>query len=226
MFPQSKRDLKKIRDYLINESDFSKHNPEWFISISYLYPYTRDEIIKFHKRISDVINDTFDPYHLNIICKGYFIEKGKKKIKTKISRTTITQTNYVHDELIDGQLGSHLMLSLPTSPIDHPNKNLRKVWLKIFPELDGKSPKNRLSKEENKQLIADTLEYVIRDRCPAFIAHGDQSIDIQLIDESIPFLNTGEKGWKGVLHYCTKQMFCKDQFLNVLDTNNSNISVP
>ena len=35
----------------------------------------------------------------------------------------------------------------------------------------------------------------------------------------------GEKGWKGVLHYCTKQMFCKDQFLNVLDTNNSNISV-
>ena len=146
MFTQSKRDLKKIRDYLINESDFSKHNPEWFISISYLYPYTRDEIIRFHKRISDVINDTFDPYHLNIICKGYFIEKGQKKIKTKISRTTITQTNYVHDELIDGQLGSHLMLSLPTTPIDHPNKNLRKVWLKMFPELDGIPTKKLLSK--------------------------------------------------------------------------------
>ena len=95
----------------------------------------------------------------------------------------------------------------------------------MFTELDGIPPKNLLSKEENKQLIADTLEYVIRDRCPAFIAHGDQSIDVQLIDERIPFLNTGEKGWKGVLHYCTKQMFCKDQFLNVFDTNNSNISV-
>ncbi len=226
MFTRSKRDLKRIRDYLINESDFSKHNPEWFISISYLYSYTRDEIIKFHKRINDVINDTFDPYDLNIICKGYFIEKGKKKVKTKISITAITQTKYVQNELIEGQLGSHLILSLPPSiPIDSPNKNLRKVWLKMFPEFDGKPLKKLLSNKNNQQIIAETLEYVIRDRCPSFIANGNQSIDIQLIDESIPFLNTGEKGWKGVLHYCTKQMYCKDQFLNVFDTQNSNISV-
>mgnify|MGYP006273180215 FL=1 len=85
-----------------------------------------------------------------------------------------------------------------------------------------------LDEDNHQQLIADTLDWVIRDRYPSFIAHGKKSIDVQLINERREFRKSGKswgRGWTGALNYCLKNVYKKDMFLNTLDTANSNICV-
>ena len=230
MFTQSKKDLAEIRDFLITETDFCEYKPNWFISISYLQDYSRDQLLKYHKRLNDVIQDTFDPYEMNVICKGYFIEKGKKKLIEKRDLKVLNTISDVYEydkemTLKDGSYGTHLVLTLYPSILDKPNKKIRKLWSTMYWEFGGRPPMHLLEEENQELLLAETLEFVIRDRCPSFIANGDDAIQIDRIDDRMVFKDTGEKGWKGALHYCTKQIFCKDQFLEVFDEKNSNICV-
>ena len=230
MFTQSKQDLSEIRDFLIKETDFSTYEPNWFISISYLQDYSRDQLLNIHKRLNDVIQDTFDPYEMNVICKGYFIEKGKKKLIEKRDLKVLNTISDVYEydkemTLKDGSYGTHLVLTLCPSILDKPNKRIRKLWSTMYWDFGGKPPSYLLEEENQELLLAETLEFVIRDRCPSFIANGDDAIQIDRIDDHRVFKDTGEKGWKGALHYCTKQIFCKDQFLEVFDEKNSNICV-
>ena len=230
MFTQSKKDLDEIRDFLTTETDFCAYEPNWFISISYLQDYSRDQLLKYPKRLNDVIQDTFDPYDMNVICKGYFIEKGKKKL---IEQRDLKVLNTISDlyeydkemKLKDGSYGTHLVLTLYPSILDKPNKRIRKLWSSMYWDFGGRPPMHLLGEENRELLLAETLEYVIRDRCPSFIANGDDAIQVDRIDDRRVFKDTGEKGWKGALHYCTKQIFCKDQFLEVFDEKNSNICV-
>ena len=230
MFTQSKKDLAEIRNFLIQETDFCEYEPNWFISISYLQDYSRDQLLKFHKRLNDVIQDTFDPYEMNVICKGYFIEKGKKKLIEKRDLKVLNTISDVYEydkemTLKNGSYGTHLVLTLYPSILDKPNKKIRKLWSTMYWEFGGRPPMHLLEEENQELLLAETLEFVIRDRCPSFIANGDDAIQIDRIDDRMVFKDTGEKGWKGALHYCTKQIFCKDQFLEVFDEKNSNICV-
>ncbi len=230
MFTQSKKDLAEIRDFLITETDFCEYKPNWFISISYLQDYSRDQLLKYHKRLNDVIQDTFDPYEMNVICKGYFIEKGKKKLIEKRDLKVLNTISDVYEydkemTLKNGSYGTHLVLTLYPSILDKPNKKIRKLWSTMYWEFGGRPPMHLLEEENQELLLAETLEFVIRDRCPSFIANGDDAIQIDRIDDRMVFKDTGEKGWKGALHYCTKQIFCKDQFLEVFDEKNSNICV-
>lgn len=230
MFTQSKKDLAEIRDFLITETDFCEYKPNWFISISYLQDYSRDQLLKYHKRLNDVIQDTFDPYEMNVICKGYFIEKGKKKLIEKRDLKVLNTISDVYEydkemTLKNGSYGTHLVLTLYPSILDKPNKKIRKLWSTMYWDFGGKPPSYLLEEENQELLLAETLEFVIRDRCPSFIANGDDAIQVDRIDDRRVFKDTGEKGWKGALHYCTKQIFCKDQFLEVFDEKNSNICV-
>jgi len=230
MFTQSKKDLAEIRDFLITETDFCEYKPNWFISISYLQDYSRDQLLKYHKRLNDVIQDTFDPYEMNVICKGYFIEKGKKKLIEKRDLKVLNTISDVYEydkemTLKNGSYGTHLVLTLYPSILDKPNKKIRKLWSTMYWEFGGRPPMHLLEEENQELLLAETLEFVIRDRCPSFIANGDDAIKVDRIDDHRVFKDTGEKGWKGALHYCTKQIFCKDQFLEVFDEMNSNICV-
>jgi len=230
MFTQSKKDLAEIRDFLITETDFCEYKPNWFISISYLQDYSRDQLLKYHKRLNDVIQDTFDPYEMNVICKGYFIEKGKKKLIEKRDLKVLNTISDVYEydkemTLKNGSYGTHLVLTLYPSILDKPNKKIRKLWSTMYWEFGGRPPMHLLEEENQELLLAETLEFVIRDRCPSFIANGDDAIQVDRIDDRRVFKDTGEKGWKGALHYCTKQIFCKDQFLEVFDEKNSNICV-
>ena len=230
MFTQSKKDLAEIRNFLITDTDFCAYKPNWFISISYLQDYSRDQLLKYHKRLNDVIQDTFDPYEMNVICKGYFIEKGKKKLIEKRDLKVLNTISDVYEydkemTLKDGSYGTHLVLTLYPSILDKPNKRIRKLWSSMYWDFGGRPPMHLLEEENRELLLAETLEYVIRDRCPSFIANGEDAIQVDRIDDRRVFKDTGEKGWKGALHYCTKQIFCKDQFLEVFDEKNSNICV-
>ena len=230
MFTQSKLDLSEIRKHLIEQSDFREYPPEYFITVSYHDPYSRQDLVKFHKRISAVIHDTFDPYNLNPICEAYFIEEGKKKLKTvnhRLVKNSILDKYELDNEveLVKGNLHTHLLLSLPSVPIETPNKQLRKVWSKCYFEFGGRPPMHLLSEENHQELIAETIEYVIRDRCPYFIGNSEDYVDVQLINQGREFGTKGQKGWQGALHYATKQMYSKDQFLEVFDEQNSNICV-
>ena len=230
MFTQSKKDLQEIRDFLTTQTDFVQYQPYWFISISYLHDYSRNQLLKFHKRINDVIHDAFDPYDLNVICKAYFIEKGAKKLVAEGSQVVLNTMSgkYAYDKqmtLKDGSYGTHLVLSLYPSILDKPNKRIRKLWSRMFWDIGGQLPRHLACEENQDELLAETLERVIRDRCPSFIANGDDAIKIERIDERKVFKDTGEKGWKGTIHYCTKKIFCRDMFLEVFDEQNSNICV-
>ena len=230
MFTQSKKDLAEIRNFLITETDFCEYEPNWFISISYLQDYSRDQLLKIHKRLDDVVRDTFDPYEMNIICIGYFLEKGKKKLveQKHLKVLNTISDSYEYDKemtLKDGTYGTHMVMTLSPSILDVPNKRVRKIWETMYWDFGGRPPMHLLEEENRELLLAETLEYVIRDRCPSFIANGDDAIQVDRIDDRRVFKDTGEKGWKGALHYCTKQIFCKDQFLEVFDEKNSNICV-
>ena len=228
MFTQSKKDLEEIRNFLTTETDFAEYQPNWFISISYLHDYSRDQLLRFHKRLNDVIQDTFDPYDMNVICRGYFIEKGKKKLIEKKDLKVLNTISDVYEfdkemTLKGGAYGTHLVLTLYPDILDKPNKRIRKLWSSMFWDFGGRPPIHLLEEDNREQLLAETLEFVIRDRCPSFIANGDDAIQIERIDNRRVFKETGEKGWKGALHYCTKQIFSRDQFLEVFDEKNSNI---
>ena len=228
MFTQSKKDLEEIRNFLTTETDFAECQPNWFISISYLHDYSRDQLLRFHKRLNDVIQDTFDPYDMNVICRGYFIEKGKKKLIEKKDLKVLNTISDVYEfdkemTLKGGAYGTHLVLTLYPDILDKPNKRIRKLWSSMFWDFGGRPPIHLLEEDNREQLLAETLEFVIRDRCPSFIANGDDAIQIERIDNKRVFKETGEKGWKGALHYCTKQIFSRDQFLEVFDEKNSNI---
>ena len=230
MFTQSKKDLAEIRHFLTTETDFCEYEPNWFISISYLQDYSRDQLLKIHKRLDDVVRDTFDPYEMNIICIGYFLEKGKKKLVPEGSQIVLNTISgkYSYDKemtLKNGSYGTHMIMTLCPSILDAPNKRVRKLWERQYWDFGGKPPMQLLQEENRELLLAETLEFVIRDRCPSFIANGDDAIQIDRIDDHRVFKDTGEKGWKGALHYCTKQIYCKDQFLEVFDEKNSNICV-
>ena len=230
MFTQSKKDLAEIRNFLITETDFCAYKPNWFISISYLQDYSRDQLLKYHKRLNDVIQDTFDPYEMNVICKGYFIEKGSKKLIEQRDLKVLNTISDVYEydkemTLKDGSYGTHLVLTLYPSILDKPNKRIRKLWSRMFWDIGGQLPRHLACEENQDELLAETLERVIRDRCPSFIANGDDAIKIERIDERKVFKDTGEKGWKGTIHYCTKKIFCRDMFLEVFDEQNSNICV-
>ena len=179
---RARHELKEMCNHLITKSDFNTYHPQWFIRISYLESYSKKYLVnKIHKRITDVIKDTFDPYALNIICKAYFIEKGKKKLVPEGSQLVLNTMSgkYSYDKdmtLKDGSYGTHLLLSLPTSPLDPPNKNLRKVWETMYWDFGGRPPIHLLEEENHQELIAETLDWVIRDRCPSFIAHGKKSL--------------------------------------------------
>ena len=230
MFTQSKKDLAEIRHFLITETDFCEYEPNLFISISYLQDYSRDQLLKLHKRLDDVVRDTFDPYKMNIICIGYFLEKGKKKLIEQRDLKVLNTISDVYEfdkemKLKNGSYGTHILMSLCPSILDTPNKKVRKVWETMYWDFGGRPPMQLLEEENRELLLAETLEFVIRDRCPSFIANGDDAIQVDRIDDHRVFKDTGEKGWKGALHYCTKQIFCKDQFLEVFDEKNSNICV-
>ena len=126
MFTQSKKDLAEIRHFLITETDFCEYEPNLFISISYLQDYSRDQLLKIHKRLDDVVRDTFDPYEMNIICIGYFLEKGKKKLveQKHLKVLNTISDSYEYDKemtLKDGSYGTHLVLTLCPSILDKPN---------------------------------------------------------------------------------------------------------
>ena len=145
MFTQSKKDLAEIRDFLITETDFCEYKPNWFISISYLQDYSRDQLLKYHKRLNDVIQDTFDPYEMNVICKGYFIEKGKKKLIEKRDLKVLNTISDVYEydkemTLKNGSYGTHLVLTLYPSILDKPNKKIRKLWSTMYWDFGGKPP--------------------------------------------------------------------------------------
>ena len=205
--------VKKMSNHLITKSTFNTYNPQWFISISYLESYSKKYLVnKIHKRISDVIKDTFDPYDLNIICKAYFIEKGKKRLVPEGSHLVLNTMSgkYSYDKemtLKDGSYGTHLVLSLYPSILDKPNKRIRKLWSRMFWDIGGQLPRHLACEENQDELLAETLERVIRDRCPSFIAHGKKSIDVQLINERREFRKNGNswgRGWTGALNYCLK----------------------
>ena len=233
MFTQSKKDLAEIRNFLITDTDFCAYKPNWFISISYLQDYSRDQLLKYHKRLNDVIQDTFDPYEMNVICKGYFIEKGSKKLIEQRDLKVLNTISDVYEydkemTLKDGSYGTHLVLTLYPSILDKPNKRVRKLWQTMYWDFGGRPPMHLLEEDNHQELIAETLDWVIRDRCPSFIANGEKSLDVQLIDERREFRKSGNswgKGWNGALNYCLKNVYKKDMFLNTLDTTNSNICV-
>ena len=80
-----------------------------------------------------------------------------------------------------------------------------------------------LLEEENRELLlAETLEFVIRDRCPSFIANGDDAIQVDRIDDRRVFKDTGEKGWKGAVSYLCKHINKIDDWDEVFDQDNSN----
>ena len=167
---------------------------------------------------------------MNVICKGYFIEKGKKKLIEKRDLKVLNTISDVYEydkemTLKDGSYGTHLVLTLYPSILDKPNKRVRKLWQTMYWDFGGRPPMHLLEEENQELLLAETLEFVIRDRCPSFIANGDDAIKVDRIDDHRVFKDTGEKGWKGALHYCTKQIFCKAQFLEVFEAMNSNICV-
>ena len=174
---------------------------------------------------------TNDPYtgEISGIENGN-IEKGKKKLIEQRNLKVLNTISDVYEfdkemTLKDGAYGTHLVLSLYPSILDQPNKRIRKLWQTMYWDFGGRPPSYLLEEENQELLLAETLEFVIRDRCPSFIANGDDAIQIDRIDDRMVFKDTGEKGWKGALHYCTKQIFCKDQFLEVFDEKNSNICV-
>ena len=67
---------------------------------------------------------------------------------------------------------------------------------------------------------SDLIEYAIRQRCD-FIGNSKESIDIQVKEEYAEY--DGYRSWKGMVAYCTKNMYNVDNIDEIYDQENSYI---
>ena len=216
-----------IRDTFIEEYNNSPYIPTYMITRNYHYDeYNIDRVKSDNKRINMVIEDFLNPRGMSeyFICKDHFIERHKDKLveKKTIKRKT-KEDVYDFDfamEIKPGGFHVHTLFSqIDDDIVLNPNSKIRKSLDKIYGW--DQIPISLMQDEEGMNRVkSDLIEYAIRQRCD-FIGNSKESIDIQVKEEYAEY--DGYRSWKGMVAYCTKNMYNVDNIDEIYDQENSYI---
>ena len=205
-----KKNLLQMREKIIDQYNDSGTVPEYMITRSYVqHESDRQLVIRNNKRVNAVIDDLFNPrrvnnYHLS---KDHFLERHKDELIEENDEWKIRVGGFHVHTLI-----SHIN----EDTFIKPNRNIRKSLNHIY----GRevTPIELVKEKGKNEVVRQLLTHNITRTC-GFVGTGKSSINIVGSSDHKEF--DGYTGWKGLISYCTKQMYNTDKIIEIYDHQNS-----
>lgn len=237
-----KFNLFQLRSNIINQIEYSKIQlPEYHIILSYHQNIkNRSVITSNHRYLRHSFYETFAPKHKSnpsIFSLFFFIERYKtrllssdgntyylfNRIKTD-NKVTDTITNTVEYDLYDsevvrGSFHSHILTSSISSEVlSKPNKKLRKLLLEV-------TGNEYLPNNIDKALLSEVKKSLITALCKKSDLVGNSGAAVKVVTQSPTYGYDGFYGWKGLIAYTTKTCYNADMMVEVVDGDNSCITL-
>ena len=205
-----KRNLTLMREKIIDQYMEKNKTPEFMITRSYIRHETdRQLVTRNNKRINAVIDDLFNPrrkkeFHLS---KDHYLERHKSELIEEKDEYKIR---------IGGFHVHTLITSIDDKVFKKPNRNIRKSLNHIYGT--NVIPLDLVKERGKNEIVRQLLTHNITKRC-GFVGTGKNSINIVGSSDHKEF--DGYTGWKGLVSYCTKQMYNTDKIIEIYDHQNS-----
>jgi hypothetical protein len=237
-----KFNLFQLRSNIINEIEASNTQlPQYHITISYHQKIrNRSVITTNHRYIRNSFEELFNPRYRGNPTKSshlFFIERYKSKLLSSDGNTyylfnqvktdnivedTITNNkeyDFYDSEVVRGSFHSHILKSeISNEVLMKPNKKLRQLILEVtgseyLPDnIDG------LLLKQIKMSLIEAL--VKRSRLV-----GNSNAAVKIVPVSSQYGFDGFLGWKGMIAYATKTCYNADMMVEVIDSDNSSITL-
>ena len=205
-----KQNLTLMREKIIDQYMDNGTRPEFMITRSYIrHESDRQLVTRNNKRINAVIDDLFNPrgikdYYLH---KDHYLERHKDELIEENDEWKVRIGGF-HVHTLITEINDNIFLK--------PNRNIRKSLNHIY----GSEiiPMKLVEKKGKNEVVRQLLTHNITRRC-GFVGTGKNSINIVGSSDHKEF--DGYTGWKGLVSYCTKQMYNTDKIIEIYDHQNS-----
>ena len=215
--------------------------PEYHIILTYYQHITdRAIIIKQHRFIKNQMEELFHRNNRNDITKSsyfFFCERHKtylsgsdgntyylfNQVKTsnEVLNTITSDVEYdvCDKEVVKGAYHSHILKSnIPDKSILKPNSKVRKLLLEVT---GNEVLPDSIDYSSLLKVKKSLLEHICRRS--EIVGNSHASIKTRCTDNAVSY--DGYYGWKGFIAYGTKKCYNTDMMVDVIDNDNSSISV-
>lgn len=203
--------------------------PKYHIIVSYYNQYhNRDTITSKHRFLRNQFEEIFNPRFRNQSDKSsifFFCERHKTKLAggneevVKDTITNILEYDEVDKEVMEGAYHSHILKSeIPDNIIFGASGKARKLIKEVF---GYEYVRKNIDTTALQSIKIELIKGICR-RCDG-IGNSNSSIKVVLADEK--YYYDGFMGWEGYIAYNTKNCYNAYMMMDVIDNDNSSLSV-
>jgi hypothetical protein len=227
---QYKLDRFKLRTNIIESiKDSNIAIPYYHIIISYYNQYhDRSTIIKKHRFIRNQLEEIFNPRYRNQSDKSStfcFCERHKTKLtggSEELVKDTITnrlEYDDVNKDIGLGSYHSHILKSeIPDSIIFNATGKAKKLIKEVL-DYDNVEP------DISKIALQDIKKKLLKGICNRCDGIGNSNSSVKCVVSDDRYYYDGFIGWEGFIAYTTKQCYNAFQMMDVIDSDNSSLSL-
>jgi len=223
-------DRFELRNNIINSIKSSNIAiPKYHIIITYYNQYKdRNSIASKHRFIKNQMEEIFNPRYRGRSDKSsilFFCEKHKHKLEggseelIKNTITNIKEYDDVNKEITEGAYHSHILKSeIPDNIIFGATSKARKLMIEVF---RCENIKGSITPDELQKIKIKLIKGICK-RCDG-VGNGKGGIKVVVANEKYYYDNYF--GWEGYIAYCTKKCYNPYMMMDVIDNDNSTISL-
>ena len=239
---QYKLDLFELRNNIINSIKTNNIAlPNYHIILSYYNKYKdRNIITSNHRFIKNQMEECFNHRYKNQSDKlsaFFFCERHKRILsssdgnryylfnqvktdnKVKDTITNIIEYDKVDNEIVEGAYHSHILKSeIPDNIIFNPSSKLKKLIKEVF---GFEKVKNDIDEASLKKIKMKLLEGI----CRRSQIVGDSNASVKVVEADNQYYWDNFYGWEGYIAYATKTCYNSYMMIDVIDNDNSSISI-
>jgi len=227
---QYKLDRFMLRTNIIESiKDSNIAIPCYHIIISYYNQYhDRSTIIKKHRFIRNQLEEIFNPRYRNQSDKSStfcFCERHKTKLtggSEELVKDTITnrlEYDDVNKDIGLGSYHSHILKSeIPDSIIFNATGKAKKLIKEVL-DYDNVEP------DISKIALQDIKKKLLKGICNRCDGIGNSNSSVKCVVADDTYYYDGFIGWEGFIAYTTKQCYNAFQMMDVIDIDNSSLSL-
>ena len=206
-----KQNLTAMREKIIDQYIEKNIEPAYMITRNYYYHQDdRTKVIDDNKRVNVVLDDLFNPRNRNEyqLDKDHFIERHQDQLIEDNGEYRIRRGGFhIHT----------LITELDDKIFTRPNRNIRKSLNHLYKK--EVIPTQLVEEEGKTEIVRKLITHNLTRRC-GFVGTGKKCIDIVDTQNYKEF--DGYTGWKGLVSYCTKNMYNTTNIVEIYDHQNSN----
>jgi hypothetical protein len=203
--------------------------PKYHIIVSYYNQYhNRDAITRKHRFLRNQFEEIFNPRFRNQSDKSsifFFCERHKTKLAggseevVKDTITNILEYDEVDKEVMEGAYHSHILKSeIPDDIIFGASGKARKLIKEVF---GYECVRKDIDTAALQSIKIELIKGICR-RCDG-IGNSNSSIKVVVADKK--YYYDGFMGWEGYIAYNTKNCYNAYMMMDVIDNDNSSLSV-